>query len=511
MSIMKKSKSSHAYLLAKGKIQDLISRENYKPGDLIPSINSFTKGLKTGRRSVQRAIELLEKEGVLETVRGSGSFVKTLPSAMAAAGNPPARPSLFADENFSIRLASGRVTVKIALFQAELEYFGDAWRKTFLEYQTENPEIEIETIEVSDVDDLNNKIRGGKADIFQLSLDILPSYVDSGYLFNPSAAGKIDISGNVYFKSLLDASTYNGVLWGMPLAANTTCLYFNKRYKKNHESIFPVEGFWNFFEKLEGMADGEVRQPLPAGIESFILNDYAVSDIFLHCSSDLSDNALESGGVYGLPKYCSFIKRFEKYYRNGKIFSPVTRNFSEKDLQFTGGRFVMALATSSWIPSFLESRFNSWSIAPLPVEKNGFAKLFGVLNTISSMTYHPSECLDLLNFLGRTEVQKNFALAGRLVANKEACRCIKIKNLDGDSVDNLLKPFETGRVMRKKNFYESDFDSKVFYPEMLKWHSGLCTSEEFLNTVQKKRELFYNAQKLRISFAADPRRISIPA
>ncbi len=508
---MAKSGNSHAYLIAKRRILDLLVRKDCRPGDLLPSINCLTKSLKTGRKSVQRALGLLEKEGVLETVHGSGSYLKQLPSSAPGHGKPPGKPSIFADGAITIGTASGKTTIKIALAQAEIEYFGGTWRKIFQEYQRENDGIEIEAVEIVDGDDLDGKIRGGEADIFQISLNLLPPYADSGYIFNPAAAGKIEISADDFFKPLFDTSYYKGTLWGMPLAANTTCLYFNRRYKQYYGRIFPVEGFWDYLGKLERLADGTGGLPLSSSAKSFILNDYILPDIFLHCASNSCCKDFASGDIYGLPDYFRFIERFERYYKNRKIFFPPQYDASGILRIFSGGSSVMALATSAWIPAYRKSQFNFWSIAPLPVEKTGFPKLYGVLNVMSSMTYHPSECLDLLNFLGRIEVQRYFALKGRLVANREACRSLRIEHLDDSSIANLIAPFETGRIMVKKNLYDSDFDSKVLYPEMIKWHSGALTAEEFFMTVKRKLKLFHDAQERRLSFSADRRRISIPA
>lgn len=63
------------YVQLKNKLQKDIS-ENYESGELIPSELKIEKEYKVSRITVRKAIELLERENILERKQGSGTFVK---------------------------------------------------------------------------------------------------------------------------------------------------------------------------------------------------------------------------------------------------------------------------------------------------------------------------------------------------------------------------------------------------------------------------------------------------
>ncbi|WP_072681150.1 GntR family transcriptional regulator [Arcobacter sp. LA11] len=63
------------YVQLKNKLQKDIS-ENYEPGELLPSELKIEKEYEVSRITVRKAIELLERENILERKQGSGTFVK---------------------------------------------------------------------------------------------------------------------------------------------------------------------------------------------------------------------------------------------------------------------------------------------------------------------------------------------------------------------------------------------------------------------------------------------------
>ena len=53
-----------------------IIKEDLNPGDSLPSIRKLAKDLQVSVITSKRAYEELEKEGLIETVAGKGSFIK---------------------------------------------------------------------------------------------------------------------------------------------------------------------------------------------------------------------------------------------------------------------------------------------------------------------------------------------------------------------------------------------------------------------------------------------------
>lgn len=60
-------------------IMDLIKKEiirgNFKKGEKLPSVRELAEKLRVNPNTVQKAYQELEREGVIFTLRGTGSFV----------------------------------------------------------------------------------------------------------------------------------------------------------------------------------------------------------------------------------------------------------------------------------------------------------------------------------------------------------------------------------------------------------------------------------------------------
>jgi len=63
------------YIQLKNKLEKEI-KKNYKPSELIPSELSIEKRFQVSRITVRKAIELLQRENILERKQGVGTFVK---------------------------------------------------------------------------------------------------------------------------------------------------------------------------------------------------------------------------------------------------------------------------------------------------------------------------------------------------------------------------------------------------------------------------------------------------
>ena len=68
-------------------IKEKIVDGDLKAGDQIPSIRALAKQLKVGVITVQRAYEDLQKEGVLETSKGKGTYISELSKQLLSSKN----------------------------------------------------------------------------------------------------------------------------------------------------------------------------------------------------------------------------------------------------------------------------------------------------------------------------------------------------------------------------------------------------------------------------------------
>lgn len=59
------------------KIKELIALGEWKEGDQLPAVRSLAKELGINHNTIQKAFATLEREGVIHSVAGKGSFVSS--------------------------------------------------------------------------------------------------------------------------------------------------------------------------------------------------------------------------------------------------------------------------------------------------------------------------------------------------------------------------------------------------------------------------------------------------
>ncbi len=118
---------------ALNKVRDFIERQNVDVDGRIPPERTLASELGVGRRSVRRALDVLEQEGRIHRHQGRGTFIDTRPTAGApaphAAASGGARSSLSAAldnvldytnplEVIEVRLATEPVMARLAALRA---------------------------------------------------------------------------------------------------------------------------------------------------------------------------------------------------------------------------------------------------------------------------------------------------------------------------------------------------------------------------------------------------------
>lgn len=73
--IISNSSNDPIYKQIKDQVKEMILKNELKQGDSLPSIRALARDLQVSVITSKRAYEELEKEGLIETVHGKGSFV----------------------------------------------------------------------------------------------------------------------------------------------------------------------------------------------------------------------------------------------------------------------------------------------------------------------------------------------------------------------------------------------------------------------------------------------------
>jgi GntR family transcriptional regulator len=78
-----------------------------RPGDQLPTVRQLAVELQVNANTVARVYAELERDGVLETRRGVGSFVNATPGAARSAGEHTKRLRAFATRVLADAAAAG--------------------------------------------------------------------------------------------------------------------------------------------------------------------------------------------------------------------------------------------------------------------------------------------------------------------------------------------------------------------------------------------------------------------
>lgn len=485
MVVMETIKKKHDYQLARDLIIRLILESQYKPGDKLPSRPKLAEMLGVGIISMQQAIKTLEKEGTLYNIKGSGCFLKNIPSINSSSGDKRMPNSEFDAEMLfgHSSTPNSKLSIRFAVFPGELEFYGDGWKRVLSEFERESHGIAVETFTIGNMEELLGGLRQGKVDVFQIPIYQLPNMIKSGFVLQPGSALNLDAGS--FFKPIYEAScAAGGTPWGVPLATACNCLFFNGKWKGIVQSATEAGGFWRFLERLE-------KAPLPGELEAFIANNHTIDELFRIACTKLKPGDFDSDSVITFPEFSDFIAHIDRYYRNPRIFHPSVKEGCEDSMiNLAGGLSAMSFGSTSWISCFQRIRFQDWNIIAEPYETETNQKATSVINCISSLTYHVDEALSLLNHLGKAKVQRVFARKGQIVASKEAFQ--DTKGIDLATKARLTSIIETGRVPMQKFEGADEFLTRVLRPESGLWRSGKFTAVQFIESIKRKHEIFKN-------------------
>jgi DNA-binding transcriptional regulator YhcF (GntR family)/ABC-type glycerol-3-phosphate transport system substrate-binding protein len=465
------------YQLAKEKILALIIDGDYRPGDAIPSVSRLSEQLKLGRISIQKAVGILKEEGILKNIPGSGCYLQTLRSSSNASSiNLPGE----------ISRGSCRKTIKVGILN-ELPTYYEMWTKVFKAYTDRHPEILIELIGLPTFNTEEFWKIHQEVDIVQIHSYLLPYYIKQKIIFPPSELGTLKLDKQAYYIPFIEGSEFNGQLWGVPMAASTTCLFYNCEYEQQLEKINSINGLWNglnFFEKLSATS------PLPicAGNHSIY--------IFKMMAGTGKYNDYDE--VFNFDKqFTDFLHSFEKFYLNPEIFPPPPLENHDMPSSFFTGSGMTVFGAASWTSDFMKQCTFKWGFLPNLLEPNGAAQAHTNLNCISNTTPYPEECLEIINYLGQPETQKILSSYGRLTASREANQEIKWNNFNYDTLNNLHLDLDNSKIVRTDNPYLNEYITTLFDQEIRIWQDRQCSIPELMDSLKKKTRFFQRGMMLR--------------
>ncbi len=497
---MRSRKRQPNYLIASDLILEMIHRDQYQVGEAIPSISKLTIKFGMSRISVQQAVKLLAKKEILETVPGSGCYLKQMPSRQPLRLRGPDRFSSEYNDSWALPGTNASPKkIRIGIF-SELPRYAGQWKTLFESYTSRCPDVQIELIPVDNQAFYLNEANSATVDICQIPAFLLPWFVKRRYLFDLQELGGLELPEDDFYPGLIESAVFRGKIYGVPLISATVCQFYNKKYADSLDDCFAAHGFWDYMNRLKRLV--ETRQF--SGCESIVANADSLFVFFLLSKLDKC-NSYDEIKTFSSCDYYSFMKRFESFFRDSRIFHPDVEIHSLTAINtFTAGKTPILMGNSCWMPRLQDTCPFEFGIVPQFAEVEGFSALATNLNVLSAFTPYPEECLAVLRYLKDCTAQKYLAEKGRIVANQRANDSLRIAGLDKQSHAHIRAALKKGKVIRTADIHIDDYINKIVNIETQKWQSSLFSAEELIDVLRRKTSYFYRARSKTKSAAGNP-------
>ncbi len=275
---------------------------------------------------------------------------------------------------------------------------------------------------------------GVGADIFVCPHDHIGALVSSGNIL------PID-NAQEYMKDFLDmakvGSTYEGVCYGYPLAAETYALFYNKdlikQAPKTWDEIILFANKFNDKHKNKYALVWSVGD----GYYDYIFMESFDAPLFGPNGNDRKQHNLNSANAI---KGLTYFQNLRKQILDIPA-SDATGDFC--NAQFSEGNAAMII-TGPWsIPTFTKQGINL-GVAPLPTfpSKQSTVSFSGVrLAFVSSYSEHPAEAKEFAKFLTSKEIlQKRYEMTNQIPPRKDI-------NINNELVNGIREQLKHARPM----------------------------------------------------------------
>jgi DNA-binding transcriptional regulator YhcF (GntR family) len=455
--------------------------QGFDVGGRIPSIKKLADMLNIGKISIQNAVKLLEKDGVLENIPRSGCYVKRVPESKLSEKNLKAYEEGIFVADF---IRDPRKKIKIGITPSDLSTFSHLWKKTFLEYMKENPDVNIELVPFNEFELLRESDAEDYPDIVQFPASFLNSFIKTNRIFNLNQLGMDIFDLTDFYPGIAKVVKDEDGFWGAPLVSAGSCLCYNKKYINDIKNI-DCGGFWSFLKSSE---------KLKSKFKSMVNFDKAPSSLMkmavFRDVYDFNEMKYLKGDDFE-----NFLRQFEPFFQNPKVSAPFfvgapnVHQSAEKD--FYSGQTFSVNWSSSGMPYYLTKCPFDFGVLPVPIEEDCSCDAETVLSCITNSSRYPMECADILKYMASFDVQKFFASEGRMIARMDASKYLKINGLDEESIDNLLSCLRYGIVEKNNSREIGEFTHTVVFYEMRDWQQGKIDVDEFINRVRIKAKYFF--------------------
>lgn len=272
----------------------------------------------------------------------------------------------------------------------------------FVNVESNNAAQQLETI-IAD---------GVGPDLFVAPHDNLGNLVSNNYVIPTKNPDKIEQS---VLGACSKALTYDGVMYGYPLSAETYALFYNKRLISENQ----VPTTWLDLEKF--VQDFNQKNPGKYGFVMDIKSSY-YGILFTTAKNNrlFGESGTDSKNTNMNNKYAVDGLKYLQSLKNSLGLQNIDLSTASCDSLFSTGNAAMHI-TGVWNVNGFEKKGLNFGVAPIPAlpgENQPAASFSGTRGIfVSSYSKHPNEASDFAEFLISPEMQQlRFKLTGAMPA-----------------------------------------------------------------------------------------------
>lgn len=410
--IKNRKKTKFGYHLAIDAIMEYIVRQNYATGDLLPSLKDLADTVFGGKiKQVRMAVAQLVKDGILESQRGRGIFIKNASQAnkLLRAQDPTLSSGLNEVQEYEIgmpHILREMPKISISLIETS-KYFREFWEEIIAAFNADNHDFQVEALFYPHVD------MPPTTDLFQLQSVRMHPFIEKDLVY--------DITGAVegiekYYSSLFGEVKEKGKLWGVPVTAVTYCMIVNEAEFDRKKLKIPDgwESFEDFTGYLMEITAKLCKRKITDGVvyNSFGIGYYLMLAGILKGKDSFKEIDFSDAGIV------EFLNSFGQIYCDPACFYRKSSDNFISESGINAKQLILETHTYNVPPAVTGDKYRCRYLPP-PINKGGHSPIIPHYVCVSRHSHRPDQSIKFLNHLASRQVAQYMVNKGFVIGRTD--------------------------------------------------------------------------------------------
>ncbi len=410
--IKNNKKTKFGYHLAIDAINEYIVKQGYASGDLLPSLKDLADTVFNGKiKQVRMAVAQLVKDGILESQKGRGVFVKNASQAkkLFSSQNPAFMTGLNEVQEYEIGMPHIlREMPKISISLLEMsESFRGFWEDIVDSFNADNHDFQVEIVFSKHLD------TPPTTDLFQVQSFRMRPYIDKELVYDLGGAVK---GAEKYYPSLFGEVRVKDKLWGIPVTSVAYCIIANEAAFDRYKLDIPER--WETFEDyVEYLQDLTARLGRCKSADGVVYNSFGIG-YYLMLAGKLREKDSFKTLDFSSNEIIEFLNLFGRVYCDSKCFcrKPTENFMSESGID--AKQLILETHTYN-IPPAITGTKNRCRYLPQPINKGGHSPVIPHYVCVSRHSHRPDQSISFLNHLISPQVAQYMVDKGFVIGRTD--------------------------------------------------------------------------------------------